>query len=100
MAWQPRDRIAEALAEVFGSGAEPETSNGHPQVELTAGGMAFEAAIPTLVQMHGERATTGLRAMNGTGAAQTWAGASGGLEAQQVQDLLDRDLHAHRSQID
>ena len=98
---EPRDRDTKASAEVFGCGMHGEVMGGRPQVELASGGMALEAAVAMRRQIGPEVAalrTAGLvyraRATEPTAVAAT------GDEAQERQDLLDRDLRSQLGKVD
>jgi hypothetical protein len=59
MRWQPGNGAAEALTEVFGSGMDGKTGNGHPEIDLRAGRLTPEAAITAFAQMRGEGSAAG-----------------------------------------
>jgi hypothetical protein len=81
------------LAEIFGRGMDRKVLCCRPQVELASGGMALEAAVamgrqidPKVTALRMARLVDGARAAEPTAVAATWD------EAQERQDLLDRDL--------
>ena len=89
---KPRDRDAEASAEVFGRGMDWEVLGRRPQVELASGGMALEAAVAMGGQIDPEVTALGMaRLVDGARAAEPMAVAATWDEAQERQDLLDRD---------
>lgn len=82
-------------AEVFGCGMDGEVMNRYPQVKLASGRMALEAAVTIRRQIDPEVATLGIIGlMDRARAAKRTAVAATGDEAQERQDLCDRDLRS------
>jgi len=72
-----------------------------PQVELTSGGMALEAAVAVSRQIDPEVAALAVAGLvYRARAAEPMAIAMTGDEAQERQDLLDRDLRTQLGEID
>ena len=72
-----------------------------PQVELASGGMALEAAVAMRRQIDPEVAALGtVGLVDRARAAEPTAVAATGDEAQERQDLLDRDLRAQLGKVD
>ena len=96
-----RDGDTEASAEIFGCGMYGELMDGRPQVELAAGGVTLEAAVAMSRQIDPEvaaLATAGL--VYRARAAEPMAVAATGDEAQERQNLLDRDLRSELGKVD
>lgn len=92
---EPRYRDTETLAEVFGCGMDGEVLNRYPQVKLAPGRMALEATVTIRCQIDPEVAALGIIGlMDRARAAKRTAVATTGDEAQESQDLFDRDLRS------
>jgi hypothetical protein len=80
-------------AEVFGRGMDGEAVGRRPEIDLTPSRMTLEAAVAMGRQIDPEVAALGAAGLvYRARAAKPTALAATGDEAQEIQDLLDRDL--------
>jgi len=96
----PGDFLAQYATEIDGGLIQRQLRGGRPQFKLVALAMTLVAAIATDCHVHGEASATGPGFVQGTASVPLVACSLAGLEAEQVEYLLHRNLLAKLVEVD
>lgn len=98
--FEPRDFETETVAEILGCGMDGEVMGRRPEVELASCRVAFEAAVAIGRQVHPEVTALGMAGLvDRARAAEPLVITATGYEAQERQDLPDRDLGSQQGKV-
>ncbi len=93
--------MSESAAKIDGSRVNWKPGDGGPEFKVIALAVALVAVVPSGAQIHRERpAGSGGGSVHRARSVPLQSGSAGGLEAEQIQDLLHRDVSAQFVEVD
>ena len=93
--------MSESAAKIDGGRVNRKTGDGGPEFKVISFAVALVAIVPPSAQIHRERpAGSGGGSVHRARSVPLQSGSAGGLEAEQIQDLLHRDVSAQFVEVD